>query len=260
MSAPVLRALERFVLPNACVVCERHADEATPDDLVCRLCRARLQGIVGGCPRCAQPLPPIGPCRFCAGWPAALRWVRSAVWLSDEAKEIVHHLKYEGYRALAREVADVIERRVLRPGHGVLVPVPLGVRRLRARGYNQAGEIARALAARWSLPLLEGLVRRTRDTKSQTALAPDERERNVHHAFAATRPERNGASEAQVILIDDVLTTGATLAAAARALESAGWSDVAAVTFARAVPFERRAVHDTPDVAQEPKRRTTNTR
>lgn len=241
MSVSVLRALERFVLPNACVVCERQVNEAAPDELVCHLCRARLQGIVGGCSRCSQPLPPIGPCRFCAAWPAALRWVRSAVWLSDEAKEVVHHLKYEGYRALARAVADVIERRVLRPGHGVLVPVPLGVRRLRARGYNQAGEIARALAARWDLPLLEGLVRRTRDTKSQTALAPDERERNVHHAFAATRPGRNG-SEAQVILIDDVLTTGATLAAAARALESAGWSHVAAVTFARAVPFERRAV------------------
>jgi len=238
----VLRALERFVLPNACVVCERHVDERTPDELLCHLCRARLQGIVGGCPRCAQPLPPIGPCRFCAAWPTALRWVRSAVWFSDEAKEIVHHLKYEGYRALSHAVADVIVRRVLRPGHGVLVPVPLGVRRLRARGYNQAGEIARALAARWNLPLLEGLIRRTRDTKSQTALAPDERERNVDHAFAAARSERNGASEAQVILIDDVLTTGATLAAAARALESAGWHDVAAVTFARAVPFERRAV------------------
>jgi ComF family protein len=242
MSASVLRALERFVLPNACVVCERQVSEAAPDELVCHLCRARLESIVGGCSRCAQPLPPIGPCRFCAAWPTAFRWVRSAVWLSDEAKEIVHHLKYEGYRTLAQAVADVIERRVLRPGHGVLVPVPLGVRRLRTRGYNQAGEIARALAARWSLPLLEGLVRRTRDTKSQTALAPDARERNVHQAFAATRPERAGESEAQVILIDDVLTTGATLAAAARALESAGWSNVAAVTFARAVPFELRAV------------------
>jgi len=242
MSVAVLRAVERFVLPNACVVCERHAHGSAPDELVCHLCRARMQAVVGGCPRCAQPVPPIGPCRFCAAWPAALRWARSAVWLSDEAKDIVHHLKYEGYRALARAVADVIERRVLHPGCGVLVPVPLGARRMRARGYNQAAEIARALAERWSLPLSEWLVRRSRETRSQTALAPDARERNVQQAFTAARPERVGEREVQVILIDDVLTTGATLAAAARSLESAGWSDVAAVTFARAVPFEHRAV------------------
>ena len=248
MTHAVLQAVERFLLPNVCVACEGPIERPRPDGLVCGVCRTRLGSLVGGCDRCAQPIPPVGPCRFCADWPEVLTWVRSAVWLSDQAREIVHHLKYEGYRALVDEMAEIIVQRTPRPPRGILAPIPLGHRRLASRGYNQAAEIARALAARWALPLSETLLRRTRETKTQTALAPEERERNVRGAFVAASPPPSAPPSpegkgwrGEIILIDDVLTTGATLAAAARSLEQSGWKQIGAVTFARALSYGSRA-------------------
>ncbi len=243
MTAGALRALERLLLPNVCVACDGPVSREGPDELICSLCRARLRRPSRGCHRCQQPLPPVGPCRFCSDWPDVLRRVRSAAWLGPEAREIVHHLKYEGYTALGRPVAELIARAVPRPAHSVLVPVPLGPGRERDRGYNQAAVIARALGTVWSVPVAESLLRRVRDTRSQTALTPEERRSNVARAFAAASlPSHRGRrSGAAVILVDDVLTTGATLAASAAALATAGWSELGAVTFARALPFELRA-------------------
>ncbi len=242
MTAGALRALERLLLPNVCVACDRPVERHTPDELLCGVCRARLRAPARGCPRCQQPTPPVGPCRFCAEWPPTLRWARSAAWLGSEAREVIHHLKYEGYTALGRSVAELVARAVPRPERAFLAPVPLGPRRQRERGYNQAAVIARALGGLWHLPVTEQLLRRSRDTRSQTALTPDERRVNVDGAFSA-RPPTRGFGEgggAAVILVDDVLTTGATLAAAAAALAAAGWSEVGAITFARALPYELR--------------------
>lgn len=235
-----VRALERFLLPNACVACEKVTGQ--PDTLLCSVCRTRLRFLAAGCTRCRQPLPPVGPCRFCATWPAALTWVHSAVWLDHEARETLHHLKYGGYWCLAAVVAEIITRTVVRPPTGWLCPIPLAPARLRQRGFNQAERIAAGLARRWSLPLLPGVLRRLRETRTQTRLDPAGRRANVAGAFAATRPEAVEVSGSRVILVDDVLTTGATIAAAADALQGAGWMELGAVTFARASPFVRRAL------------------
>lgn len=238
----VLAELAQFLLPNACVACGRMVD-ADPEALVCGVCRVRLRPVGVGCVRCAQPLPPVGPCRFCAGWTPALQAVRSAVWLTTEAREVAHHLKYDDYPALAAFAAQAMAREVARPGTGCLIPVPLGQKRLRSRGYNQAAAIAHALGVVWELPVWEPALRKARDTSSQTSLTPEARLANVAGAFAALppSPERRAA-----ILVDDVLTTGATLHEAAQALASAGWHPVTAVTFARAQPFEIRAQHHEP--------------
>jgi ComF family protein len=237
-----LQSLERLLLPNACVVCERGVADDDPDGLVCGLCRSRLRAVGPGCHRCQQPLPLIGPCRFCAAWPPVLRTVRSAVWLDGVARPMVHHLKYEGLARAGVDLARIMVRLVPAPGRGILVPVPLARRRRRRRGYNQAGAIACALGALWRLPVAEDVLSRARDTGTQTALSPSERLRNMAAAFAAPGPTRTRiAGEAPyppIILVDDVLTTGATLVACASALGGAGWPAVDAVTFARAVPYE----------------------
>jgi predicted amidophosphoribosyltransferase len=112
-----------------------------------------------------------------------------------------------------------------------LIPVPLGARRLRNRGYNQSERIAAALGELTGLPVRnDGLVRR-RETRTQTALTPEGRQANVAGAFAA-----DDVAGLACVLVDDVFTTGATLAEAGAALGAAGAARVEAVTFARAEP------------------------
>jgi ComF family protein len=111
-----------------------------------------------------------------------------------------------------------------------LIPVPLGRRRLRSRGYNQSERIAAALGACTGLPMRVDLLQRVRETRTQTALTPEARHANVAGAFHAAP-----AQGLELVLVDDVFTTGATLAAAGAALVAAGAERVEAVTFARAV-------------------------
>lgn len=247
------RALERFLLPNACVGCRRLVEPSRPDALLCGVCRTRMRYLGPGCARCRQPLPLIGPCRYCAEW-TELDAAASAVWHESPAREIVHGLKYNGLHPLADECARAIARVLPRPPAGVLIPIPLGPRRLRERGYNQAAEIAHALAPCWNLPVNQDTLYRAKETKSQTEFTPEERLANISGAFIAASPAASpscgeGQGEGRIgargggaaaILLDDVLTTGATLRAAARALRSAGWTSVSAVTFARAAPYEHR--------------------
>ena len=242
MNAGLARALERFLLPNACLVCERLVEQHRPDALICGVCSARLRPIVPGCRRCGQPLPPVGPCRFCAGWPENLSFARSAVWLADAARTIIHRLKYDGWHGLGTELGGIVARHVPRPARAYLVPVPLSQRRLRDRGYNQATVLARGIAAVWQYPVAERLLHRVRETQTQTALTPEERADNVAGAFEAAPRSAGGRA---IILIDDVLTTGATLCAAACALAAAGWLTIGAVTLARALPYDIRVAGGT---------------
>ena len=244
MTPRVLTSLERFLLPNACVACGATMPPAEPDGLVCAVCRSRLRRVVSGCPRCQQPLPPVGPCRFCADWTPALAWTRSGFWLEDVARTAVHHLKYEDCRVLGDIMGQLLASTMPRPTPGWLVPIPLASRRMRTRGYNQTQIIAQHLGARWQMPVAASVLHRVRETNTQTALTPEARLANVAGAFVAAQApaliRATGSQKRQAILVDDVLTTGATLDAAASALSSAGWPVVGAVTFARAMPFEAR--------------------
>jgi ComF family protein len=164
--------------------------------------------------------------------------------MTDESRVMVHHLKYEGLWRVADELARIVRRHCPRPLSGVLVPIPLGTRRLRERGYNQATILARAIGHQWEMPVSEHLLVRTRETRSQTTLTPHDRARNVADAFRSC--VSGVGSRMPVILVDDVLTTGATLAEAARAMQQAGWGEIHAVTFARAMPFEVSVGMDDP--------------
>jgi ComF family protein len=239
----VLEAVEQLLLPAECSLCHVLLSPPNAHRLVCEICRHRWRPVRRPwCERCGQPEPLFGSCRLCAAWPKALRAVRSAVWLEGGARDAAHLLKYGGLPRIADDLAAAMERLPLPECDAAwLVPVPLGTKRLRERGYNQSAHLARALAARWNRPVVELLIR-VRDTATQTALTPEARLANVAGAFEMRKSEvgtRNGSAfrlpRSALILVDDVLTTGATLAEAARALERAGARTVLAATFGRAV-------------------------
>jgi len=240
-------ALEQLLLPAECALCHALLGDGDHSRLTCSVCRQRFRAVrPPWCARCGQPAPHFGPCRLCPDWPAALRTVRSAVWLAGGAQQAVYALKYGGLPRIADDLAPVMASlRLPTDGPSVLVPIPLAPKRLRTRGYNQSEMLARALARQWRIPVVPDVLVRTRETPTQTALTPGTRLANVAGAFAlqiddcglriGTQPVKSAIRNPKfaVVLVDDVFTTGATLAEAARAMEHAG-ATIHGITFARA--------------------------
>lgn len=229
--AALARGIERTLLPAECLLCREPVSATDADALICGLCRSRWEPIAPPiCTRCGDALHLGLACRLCAAWPDGFRSARSAVWLDGPARRAVHHLKYDGWWRAAEAMADAMIGLAPLTGRPTLIPIPLGARRRRRRGYNQSERLAAAIAARTGGRVREDLLTRGRETTTQTRLTPEERQANVAGAF--TGPARGRRD--RLVLVDDVFTTGATLAAAAAALLAGGAGEVHAVTFARA--------------------------
>jgi len=168
------------------------------------------------------------------------------VRLDGPAADLVHGLKYEGWAEAACEMGDRMAQTLIRhPTYGtggeregrpaILVPVPTTARREKRRGFNQAFLLARRIAEVTRMPLVEALSRR--DARgSQTSLTPSERAENVRGAFVVTPAGSMAIRGADVVIVDDVLTTGATAGEAADTLDSAGARVVTLLAFARSTP------------------------
>jgi ComF family protein len=205
-----------FVLPQRCPGC---GVAALAERLLCEACRAAIPRVSFAlCTHClARGREPAG-CRAHPGrqvWPA---------WLYDErAACVVHALKYQGRRGLAPGLAAELARVVPgAPRTDLVMAVPLHSARRRERGYNQAGLLAEALAEAIGVPVIEGAIERARDTRPQARLDPRARRANVAGAFRVKQPGR--LEGRNILLVDDVVTTGATLDACLAALERAGAS------------------------------------
>ncbi|MDX1567507.1 MAG: double zinc ribbon domain-containing protein [Longimicrobiales bacterium] len=240
------RDLLEFFLPGSCLGCGDRMILDAWERRVCPSCLLALRPPPAPlCDRCGIPLgtrpPRTDRCEECREWPAILRYSRSAAILESPADRLVHALKYGGWRALGalmgQRMAEVPLPPAVRHPSTVVVPVPTTRTRRRRRGYNQAAILAEAVGAILELPVIRALVRRPGGT-TQVALQPMERGRNVLRAFSV-----GGQSQARrvrgrpVLLVDDVLTTGATAGAAATALASADVAGVTLLTFARALPY-----------------------
>jgi predicted amidophosphoribosyltransferase len=234
-----------LAVPRACLVCS--AGMGSRDvGLVCGACWSRLPLLPKPwCARCGHPMhpTPIGGTNHPAECPVCrllepLR-ARSVAWVPHaQSTPLLAALKYQGWWGMADGMAE----RMLRFGGGLLegiespcfVPVPLAAARLRERGFNQSAHLARALARRIGGTVLDDVLVRVRTTESQTQLTPAERRANVHDAFAVPAQRRVAIRGRELVLVDDVLTTGATLNACAVALLDGGASDIRYWTFGRA--------------------------
>jgi ComF family protein len=237
-------ALLDFLFAPVCLGCGGAIAPADDARLICRRCRSRLPSLPApACPRCGAPRLQTGrpdaslSCRECAPWPPQLRAARAACVLRPPADRIVHQLKYRGWHALAEPMAERMAAITLPPDvvaeARLVVPVPTTPARRRTRGYNQAELLARAYARRTGRGALAALERSV-GTSSQTNLQPVERGANVTGAFRSVASAERGLRGAHVLLVDDVLTTGATAAECTRQLVAAGARAVTLVTFARA--------------------------
>lgn len=233
-----LAAALDFLFPATCVACERLLDSGERG-LVCGRCWVRLSLLPSPqCNRCGHPLRSHS-CRWCALLLPEVALARSVCWTHrGTGAQIVHALKYGGWHATADEIGERMARVAwpyeLAASRTALVPAPLSPSRLRERGYNQSEQLANALARRWRVPVWSGVIDRTRATETQTRLTPEERLANVSGAFRARDTARGMLRNAHVVLVDDVVTTAATLNACAAALLAGGARTLSYVTFGRA--------------------------
>ena len=234
----VADAIVSVVLAPACAACDEPLERPTHGPVCERCWRSILPLTPPLCDRCGDPLPtwravsvPLERCPRCRRTPRFVDRGRAIGAYQGALRAIIHALKYEGRRSLARPLGALMHQRGkdILDGAACAIPVPLHPSRRRHRGFNQAADLARHVG----LPVVPAL-RRVRATPTQTGLPAARRHGNVRDAFAVTRAAGPLAGEA-VVLIDDVSTTGATLDACARALKHAGVGEVRALTAARVV-------------------------
>ena len=240
-------ALAAIVFPAPCRVCGRALDTGSAIPL-CSTCIASLLRTLAEpvCSHCGRPIvsatvaegisAPL--CHFCRGYEYCFDFARSFGAYTREMARAILLLKYASVAPLgiwfARRLADVIGRE---PGlfeADAVVPVPLDPGRLRERGYNQAELIAKPLARLIGIPFKSYLLVRTRPRPNQLRLTRRERWETVRGAYATHKTAQ--VDKLRLLLVDDVLTTGATLDACSKALKGAGAARVVGLTVARALP------------------------
>jgi len=219
----------RRAWPAHCLAC---GGRGTAGRDLCAACHAGLPWLRTACPRCALPLPgPADACGECLRTPPPLQAVHAAFVYAPPLDRLLPRFKFHADLAAGRVLAALM--RETTPSFSpdaVIVPVPLHRERLRMRGYDQALELAKPLAAARGLPLRDDLLHRARATAAQSRLHAGQRKRNLRNAFEV---DASAPLPACVVLVDDVMTTGATLHAAAKALRKAGVARVEAWVCAR---------------------------
>jgi ComF family protein len=233
------RALVHTVLPPTCLACRK------PAGITGGLCAKCWQdaGFIERpyCERLGTPFafdsgsPLISPGAFAD--PPVYDRARAAMRFGDVARDLVHLLKYGDRLDLVKPFGNWMTRAgaELLAEADALIPVPLHWTRLFQRRFNQSAELARAIARRSKVRVIDEALVRVRATPPQVGLARDERAKNVHGAFAVAAAAKPKLRKLRIVLVDDVLTTGATANACARVLRRAGAARIDVLTLARVV-------------------------
>jgi ComF family protein len=241
------RGLLDLFLPPVCLACDKLIAAGDVSRLICRRCRALLRAVPAPlCPRCGAARLRTGRaetdlCGNCEGWPDVIGQARSAFLLQAPSDKIVHQLKYRGWHCLGTFMGEALARMELPPAmHActAIQAVPTTRSRIRERGYNQAALIAESFARQRGCSMVDWLERAPAAT-SQTTLQPAKRAANVAGAFRVRVDAEENVINSHILLIDDVLTTGATVSECAETLAAAGAATICVLTFARALDAQR---------------------
>ena len=203
----------------------------------CLECQNKVQSVVDPfCDVCGLSQAHFGLCERCKQNRPSFKMLRSWAIFDDPVQEALHQLKYRRNVGLGEALATQMSTFVAQLGWpaDTIVPIPLGKKRLKERGYNQVAMVAKPLSLQLGLDYRPAALVRARETRSKVGLSAPERKQNVLNAFQADKSKVGGRT---VLLMDDVSTTEATLSSAAEALYTVGAKEVYAITIARALPY-----------------------
>lgn len=229
----LLQTLTDLIYAPLCSACDAPGTRG-----LCAVCTHSLYPIDSACPRCAEPI--AGPesitCRRCRKRPPPFVAALSPYRYGGELARALRRLKYQRRADLARDLAPLFAPAIHASAAlaDVAIPVPLHWRRRARRGFNQAADLLAFAGRGLAIPIDQLSLRRVRSTASQSGLSRRERSTNVAAAFAVVRRRHRRIRGRRVLLFDDVMTTGATMAACTRALLDAGATEVIALAAARA--------------------------
>ena len=218
------------ILPGNCLLCRKPSRRRLD---LCAACEHDLPALESACRTCAIPLPSGDTCGECLKHPPPQNAARAAFVYGFPVDRLIQRFKFNNAQAAGRVLQEIFAARVpAMPASFEVLPVPLHPRRLRERGFNQAEMLAHAIGKQLGLRVRNDVLERTRDTAVQSNMSAAARRRNVRNAFSVTTRNVPG----QVIVIDDVITTGSTTNEIARLLRKAGVAEIETWALAR-TPF-----------------------
>ena len=235
-------SLLKVIYPEACAICGARCHSL--GRYVCWECLRKVEyhRVDSFCERCGlsfePPIPMPATCHVCKETPPAFDKARSAVHFRGVVKELIVEFKYHSAMWLTQDLTNLLEANVRHHyDHGeafdAVCPVPLHPTKQRARGYNQAELLAGELARRLGLESFPNILKRTRNTETQTHKTAVERRANIHGIFEVNPQWMPWLRDRRILMVDDVMTTGSTLNEAAKTLKAAGVSTVLCATVAR---------------------------